>query len=56
MQTGSITSSDMSAIGPFAIVATFSGALVPIVGFVALFFIRGNATSKNTNKIESNIS
>jgi hypothetical protein len=57
MQTGSITSSEISAIGPFAVIATFSGALVPLVGFVSIFFIRGHANKKtvaNTiNKVES---
>jgi hypothetical protein len=40
LQTGSISSSDISAIGPFAALATFTGMLVPLVGFFALFFIR----------------
>lgn len=56
MQTGSITSSEISAIGPFAIVATFSGALVPLVGFVSLFFIRGNANKNIVNNSANKIS
>jgi membrane protease YdiL (CAAX protease family) len=46
IQTGSITSSEISAVGPFAIVASFSGILVPLVGFLSLFFIRGNYSKK----------
>ncbi len=50
IQTGSITSSEISAVGPFAIVASFSGILVPLVGFLSLFFIRGNYSKKRISE------
>jgi membrane protease YdiL (CAAX protease family) len=50
VQTGSISSSDISAIGPFAGLAQLSGALIPLVGFFAIFFIRNNIQKKQISK------